>query len=529
MKKLAPIFILILISTGTGLVAGEEADFSLRPEVYFRFEVEDRSDLLAVTRVVSIDKVIGDTVYAYANQREFDEFRLMVKDIEILTPSSLRYKPRMMDSAEKSKSWDAYPTYTAYREMMYRFQTDFPDICRIDSIGHSVNNRAILFAVISDNVRQKEAEPEVMYTSSMHGDELTGYVLMLRLIDYLLSNYQTDKRITGLVNNLEIWINPLSNPDGAYFLSDTSVYGATRCNANGVDLNRNFPSPAEGEHPDGRLWQPETVAMMELAERQNFVLSANFHGGAEVLNYPWDCWQRVHADNDWLIWLCRQYADTAQSRSPSGYLTDLNNGITNGWSWYPTFGNRQDYMTYFQNGREITIEISAVKMPLSSTLPHYWAYNRDALINFLGAVQQGIHGQIRSGDFSNIRIGIVNHERDNSRVVPDADFGDYYRLCLPGNYRLEISDGASAIVLENVNVDKGMTSVANAVIGDQIPGDIDANGKINATDLVLLKNFILNRLTPNSTEFQSADWNNDGAINNADMELMRAFLMNLGP
>jgi len=50
-----------------------------------------------------------------------------------------------------------------------------------------------------------------MYTSSMHGDELTGYVLMLRLIDSLLSTYGTNPRVTNLVNNFEIWINPLAN------------------------------------------------------------------------------------------------------------------------------------------------------------------------------------------------------------------------------------------------------------------------------------------------------------------------------
>ena len=36
---------------------------------------------------------------------------------------------------------------------------------------------------ISDNVGKKENEPSFLYTSSMHGDELAGYVLMLRLIN----------------------------------------------------------------------------------------------------------------------------------------------------------------------------------------------------------------------------------------------------------------------------------------------------------------------------------------------------------
>ena len=74
----------------------------------------------------------------------------------------------------------------------------------------------------------------------MHGDELTGYVLMLRFIDDILNNYNTNSRITYLVNEIDIWINPLANPDGAYAGGNSNVWGATRSNANFIDLNRNF-------------------------------------------------------------------------------------------------------------------------------------------------------------------------------------------------------------------------------------------------------------------------------------------------
>ena len=67
-----------------------------------------------------------------------------------------------------------------------------------------------------------------MYTSSMHGGETAGYVLMLRLIDTLLSGYGITPKITNIVKNVEIWINPLANPDGTYWGGNNTVNQAKR-------------------------------------------------------------------------------------------------------------------------------------------------------------------------------------------------------------------------------------------------------------------------------------------------------------
>ena len=89
---------------------------------------------------------------------------------------------------------------------------------------------------------------------------------------------------------MEIYITPLANPDGTYHGGNNTVSGAWRGNANGIDLNRNYWDPADGQHPDGEVWQTETIANMNFMAAHHFVISANFHGGAEVVNYPWDTW-----------------------------------------------------------------------------------------------------------------------------------------------------------------------------------------------------------------------------------------------
>ena len=217
--------------------------------------------------------------------------------------------------------WDFYPTYEAYIDLMNQFEQNYPDLCKVFSIGTTVQGRQLMIAKLSLNVNVQENEPRFLYTSSIHGDELTGYVLMLRLIDHLLENYGSDDQMTELLNNMEIWINPLANPDGTYAGGNASVCCATRFNANNIDLNRNYPDPQDGPHPDGNDWQKETLEFMELADSVQFVMAANFHGGAEVFNYPWDTWAQLHTDDDWWQLVGREWADTVHAHAPNDYFT----------------------------------------------------------------------------------------------------------------------------------------------------------------------------------------------------------------
>ena len=449
-------------------------------ERYFKFEIDSRGQLEQITRLVSIDDVDGLTVYAYATDDDFAAFEALGYDCEILPHPGALIKPRTAAAAADMAAWDAYPAYDAYVDMMYQFAADYPAICQVVNAGYSAQGREILFARISDNVAVEEDEPEVMYTSSMHGDELVGFILTLRLIDSLLTTYGADARVTNMVDNMEIWINPLANPDGTYAGGDLTVFGATRYNSYGIDINRNFPDPDDGDHPDGHTWQAETQVMMNMAETHSFVLSANFHGGAEVVNYPWDTWYRRHTDDAWFQTLSHEYADTAQANSYAGYMDYLDDGITNGYDWYPVSGGRQDYMTYWFGCRETTIELSDIKLVPETTLPNYWLYNRSSLLNYLEHALYGIRGVVT--DFTTglpvaavIEVLGYDNDIDSSQVYTDPDVGDYHRMLPAGTYDLQFT--AEGYLPQTVT---GITlaTAASAVRVDiqLLPQSADADG-----------------------------------------------------
>jgi hypothetical protein len=352
--------------------------------------------------------------------------------------------PKMKETIDINalNEWDYYPTYEAYVSLMYQFEEVYPELCDVFSIGTSLDGRQLLIAKLSFNVNEQETEPRLLYTSSIHGDETTGYVLMLRLIDHMLKNFGTNEQITQILKNMEIWINPLANPDGTYAGGNETVYGAMRYNANNVDLNRNYPDPQDGPHPDGNDWQKETMEFMELADSVKFLMAANFHGGYEVFNYPWDTWSQLHPDTDWWRLIGREWADTVHVHAPEGYFNKQENGITNGYDWYEVNGGRQDFMNYYHQCREVTVEISEVKMVSENLLPDFWEYNYRSFLNFFSQGLYGLTGTITdslSGTPVKGMVFINNHDENGSYVLSDSLTGTYNRPIIEGTYSVTYS------------------------------------------------------------------------------------------
>jgi PKD repeat protein len=450
--------------------------FGKKPEITISFPVQPVEVMEELRSVVSIDNVMNNEVIAVAGRKQFARFLEYNIPYNIITTLSDMVPPgaRVMSDylADKSThAWDVYPTYQGYLDMMAQFAADYPALCRIDTIGYSVQGRLLLAAVISDNVNTPEYEPKFIYSSTMHGDETVGYVLMLRLIDYLLTNYGTIPDVTNLVNNVEIYISPNTNPDGTYYGGNNSVSGARRYNANNVDLNRNYPVPNGNIGDDGTyLLQPETQAFINYVSDKDFVMSANFHGGIELINYVWDYTYTNHPDKQWWLMVCNEYASSAQSNSPSGYFTAYQSGfdapgITNGATWYVVEGSMQDYMHNNRFCRESTIELSNTKNPSSSTLPNYWNYNYQALLAYMEQVLYGFKGLVTDACSNSpivAKIELIGHDAMNSHVFSSLPVGNYHRPVKAGTYTIVASaPGYISQQYTNVSITDYNTVVRN--------------------------------------------------------------------
>lgn len=407
-----------------------------------------RQMLLDVSPNFSVDKVTPNhdgtvDVRICVSPREYDAFEQLGIPFTIIEPSKA-VTAMASTYAQLVDGWNRYPTYNAYKEAMSTFQSEFPQLCDIDTIlAQTPGGHTLFVAHISNNLHDRGGKPAFFYTATMHGDEPVGYYLMLHLIHYLLNNYASDAQVRQLVDNVDIWICPLENPDGTYRSSNTQIssWYSTRYNQAGDDLNRSYPIAGQ---PVAKSYPPEVQAMMDFGAEHHFTLSANFHGGAEVVNYPWDTWttiQRAHADQSWWDYIGRVYADTCHTVS-ANYMMDENNGVTEGGDWYVITGSRQDYFNYYLGCREMTIEVSSDKVPNSNNLPSFWNRNRKSLLNYIGQSLNGFRGIVTDSVTTlpiAAQVFVENHDLDNSHTYSRLPYGDYHRPIRGGTWQVTFS------------------------------------------------------------------------------------------
>ena len=121
------------------------------------------------------------------------------------------------------------------------------------TINHFVAGLSVLKRPIECHVLG-DGDDVVMIVGTIHGDETAGTSLARRLSDHLQIH---SHRLAGR----RVVIIPVANPDG--------MVKNTRGNANGVDLNRNFPA-ANRENNDKYGWtglsEPESQALAQLMD-----------------------------------------------------------------------------------------------------------------------------------------------------------------------------------------------------------------------------------------------------------------------
>ena len=271
-----------------------------------------------------------------------------------------------------------YHSYNSLVSDLNRLAGNHPDIAKVYEIGTSVEGRQILAIKISDNAAgdTDEGENEVLFIGAHHAREWISLEVPYLLAKYMVENYN-DSQIKPLIDNQEIWVIPLLNPDGyEHSRNNDRMWRKNRHHyaipwspdCNGVDLNRNYGSSMWGtinnsvnsrscrSGPLGMFEEdtyigpygfsePETQVIRDFCQEHRIDAVLSYHSYLQLILYPWgytkDEMSNV-ADREFMQELAKDMRDAILAVHGETYIPQQSSDL------YRTAGDLTDwsYETY---------------------------------------------------------------------------------------------------------------------------------------------------------------------------------------
>ena len=267
--------------------------------------VEKNPEIVNLIRGMNLDLLMekDGVIYIVASPR--DLIALSAKNIPYDIESSTFYPEVQKDFTVQSGVNGQFHSYPELERDLMGLADTYPELAQVIDIGDSLEQRNIYALKISDNVGMQENEASVIFLGCHHAREWISVEVPYLLGKYLVENYATNTEAKRLVDNCEIWIVPLVNPDGLEFSIHFYRYWRKNMRNNGdgtygVDLNRNYSYKwgwdNSGSSPDsvsevyrgpGPFTEPEIQAVRNLFNQNNFQALVSYHSFSQVILYPW--------------------------------------------------------------------------------------------------------------------------------------------------------------------------------------------------------------------------------------------------
>lgn len=341
---------------------------------------------------------------------------------------------------------DFYHSYQQIIDLADSLETHFPGICKKHIFGTSLGGRQLAALKISDNVLTDEPEAEVFFDGGIHGDEIGGSENIIRFARDLCLGYGTNGVITNMIDNREIWLYLMVNPDGRVNM--------VRYNNNGVDLNRDCGYMWD---QDGTTFGPfgevESKALRDCNLQNQFVIYTSYHSGTEFVSYPWSYRPDATPDQLHINQLALLYVnESGYSNLPYGQ----------GYSgMYPINGSSKDAYYGITGSISWSIEISVEKQPPASQILTYYNYNKPAMLALIEYSAYGLQGTITDAATGEPVAASV-FVNSYYPCYSDPEAGDYHKYVLPGTYSITVkANGYEPQTISNVTVTANNTTTTD--------------------------------------------------------------------
>ncbi len=369
------------------------------------------------------------------------------------------------DPHQKNTSRKSFYTYEDVHDLLDQWSKDYPEITKFDTIGFSIEERAVFQMKISGSadtaVRQR-----VFINGACHGNEWIGTEACMRDMEYFLENYATDPKVKETVDRTDFVFHPIQNPDGF-----TSGDKGRRQLANGVDPNRAFGYKFSGGGSDGSLpyqW-PEMKTYIHTMIEAPHCLSIDYHcgtitvysaGGYGADKAAYDALKALYplGDNE------RDIFYPPEVRS-GGYAYAGSYGKTGGVALLPELCNHY---------------------PPESDIEELTQFNLDCLLDILDEMQKGVRGRVTNAVTGAPVYGRVEVTNQGSPIYTDPRTGAYNKYFPNPSGTIEVTISANGFTDETKTI--AANSNAFADLDFQLTPDDEQKYSALSVDVIGIAN-----------------------------------------
>ena len=432
MKFLLFLVIAALAIGATSLEGAEEIHDRVLVKIFYSGISEKEA---IVAEDIDIWEVQENHVVANVTREELAKLEQTGFPVELL-----RDKAKGLEDGNKPAGGKGELPLVAYRNLADTISAlqalETPGLAKVYDVGDTIEGRDIWAIKISDNVETDEDEPEVFFCGCHHAREWITVEVALRLAEHLVNGYSTSQAIRDLVDNAEIWILPVVNPDGYKYSWDTYRYWRKNRRDNGdgtfgVDPNRNYGYRWGGIGSSGStssdtyrgtssFSEPETQAVRDLVLARDFKAIITYHNYGQLILYSWGYTYNPCPHAGLFAMMTQEMADLIFAVHGYTYTAQQSSDL------YKTSGDTTDWAYGDQGIPAFTIELRPLSggfdLPTNQIIPTFeenWPAAEFIIEWAQELIDQDVDGLPDCWEY--YRLGNINYSAGDDSDIPTPD------------------------------------------------------------------------------------------------------------
>ncbi|XP_055299541.1 carboxypeptidase B-like [Sitodiplosis mosellana] len=229
------------------------------------------------------------------------QYSVQIEDLQkLIELEALPSKQNTATKLDHPLTWTAYHSTEDIFKFLDYLVEKYPNLCSLQTIGYSVENRPLKVLKISNGNSGNKA---IWIDGGIHAREWISPASVTYIVNELVENWESQP---DHIKNVNWYVLPVHNPDGyEYTRSTNRMWRKNRSkggnNCFGVDLNRNYGYKWGGEgtssNPCSDIYrgskafsEPESAAVKNFfdnTEEKKFGAFLTFHSYGQWILHPW--------------------------------------------------------------------------------------------------------------------------------------------------------------------------------------------------------------------------------------------------